>query len=272
MTNIEPSPQGFGYDPIDIGPYFVLTIPRDVADEEGQVRLYQCADIPASHTSHPPLTQLPPKTAHEDEVTSDDAEEADGDRPCIYAQAPMTHWNLVESRLRTYFNARLKKVQLPTGFWRFGENPLAEPLGKELAVLLWGLEAATEAQVLLIYTNWRKLLPEERRWLYTRVVANGLPAKFSSNLSSNLSSDSSSDSSKFSSQHSYHVEEEAGWLRGVQIALLEPLPPVPYRMDSRSAPETGAEREPDAPLPSEREPNYIRKRKASEREGQLRLL
>ena len=174
MTDTETAPQGFGYDPIDISPYFLLTIPRE---ETGQVSLYRCSDRPQLQSeSHSDSDSDSSCNGSEDD--REDTEDED-DVPTPHAQAPVSHWNLVESRLRTYFNQRLRKVQLPTGFWRYGENPLADHFGRELAILLWALSAAEESETTLIYTNWRKLQPEERRWLYARVVSAGRPLQIS---------------------------------------------------------------------------------------------
>src|SRR5689334_16785234 len=115
---------GFGYDPIEHTLSFVLQIPRD---EDTPVRL------------------LDFRGAGEDGAAAGKQ----------HAAIPQSHWNLVESRLRVYFNQRLTHWQLPTGIWKFGENRISEHLGSELAVLLWGLEAVAEEQVLRVFGNWR---------------------------------------------------------------------------------------------------------------------
>jgi len=49
-------------------------------------------------------------------------------------------------------------------------------LGRELCVLAWAAETATEEQVPIICNKWAALRPEERWWLFAMTVAEaGLP-------------------------------------------------------------------------------------------------
>ena len=49
-------------------------------------------------------------------------------------------------------------------------------LGKELCVLAWAAETATEEQIRVICSKWAALRPEERWWLFAMTVAEaGLP-------------------------------------------------------------------------------------------------
>jgi hypothetical protein len=49
-------------------------------------------------------------------------------------------------------------------------------LGKELCVLAWAAEAATEDKFPIICSKWSALRPEERWWLFSMTVAEaGLP-------------------------------------------------------------------------------------------------
>lgn len=198
---------GFGYDPIEHTLSFVLNIPRD---EEASVRLLDHRGVG----------------------------KGDAGAGQLYASIPQSHWNLVESRLRVYFNDRLRSVDRPPGIWRFGANRLSEELGRELAVLLWGLEPVEAEQVSRVYTNWRRLAPEERQWLYGR-VAKAPP----------------------------QTDPDIGWRRAVQIALLEEPAPGPAQQRVNPADEPTA-----TSLPPVRDSASTRRRKNLERSGQLRLL
>jgi hypothetical protein len=49
-------------------------------------------------------------------------------------------------------------------------------LGKELCVLAWAAETATNEQLAIIGSKWAALRPEERWWLFSMTVAEaGLP-------------------------------------------------------------------------------------------------
>jgi hypothetical protein len=49
-------------------------------------------------------------------------------------------------------------------------------LGRELCVLAWAAETATEEQLPVIGSKWAALRPEERWWLFAMTVAEaGLP-------------------------------------------------------------------------------------------------
>lgn len=158
----------------------------------------------------------------------------------MLAEIDVGHWNRLEERIRLYFNRRLKREEMPSGIWRFGDTNLGEGYGKELALLFWGLEDATAEQVPTVYGNWQKLTLEERVWLYGRVMENW-----------------------------EHPERnwDRGWHKAIR-AVLQEEPVSPQTLRRVSDDEEGIE----SPLPNETEPHRTRKRKALEKEGQLRLL
>lgn len=89
---------------------------------------------------------------------------------------PRAIWSGISDAARSEFNERLKTRSLPTGRWKAGPNLIERLLGKELCVLAWAAEAATEEQLPVICSKWLALRPEERWWLFSMTVAEaGLP-------------------------------------------------------------------------------------------------
>ena len=81
-------------------------------------------------------------------------------------------WRLVSSELASEFNARLRKDGLKTGRFSAGGNPVERLFGKEMMVLLWGIEDCDPSSVPSAIRNWKGLMPEERWWLYTMTNAS----------------------------------------------------------------------------------------------------
>jgi len=85
-------------------------------------------------------------------------------------------WSALAPIARNEFNSRLKAAKTATGRWHTGTNLVDRLLGKELCVLAWAAETATEEQLPVIASKWAALRPEERWWLFAMTVAEaGLP-------------------------------------------------------------------------------------------------
>lgn len=81
-------------------------------------------------------------------------------------------WSGVKAALTAEFNVRLKKEGLKIGkFPAAGGTPVERLFGKEMMVLLWGIEDSDPAVISTAIRNWKGLLPEERWWLYTMTNA-----------------------------------------------------------------------------------------------------
>lgn len=80
-------------------------------------------------------------------------------------------WSGIADLARREFNERLKAAKVLTGRWHTGANLVERLLGKELCVLAWAAETATEEQVPVIASRWLALRPEERWWLFSMTVA-----------------------------------------------------------------------------------------------------
>ena len=81
-------------------------------------------------------------------------------------------WSKLSNDVAAEFNARLKADKKPTGRFIVGETPVEKLFGKELMVLLWGVENNDPAGIPTAIRNWKGLQPEERWWLYTMTNAS----------------------------------------------------------------------------------------------------
>ena len=85
-------------------------------------------------------------------------------------------WSGIADIASREFNDRLKGAKVPIGRWHSGTNLVDRLLGKELCVLAWAAETASDDQIGVICGKWAALRPEERWWLFAMTVAEaGLP-------------------------------------------------------------------------------------------------
>lgn len=97
-----------------------------------------------------------------------------GDEERVVLKRPV--WSAIADIARREFNERLKAAKVPSGRWHAGTNKVDRLLGKELCVLAWAAETASEEQIPIICSKWAALRPEERWWLFSMTVAeSGLP-------------------------------------------------------------------------------------------------
>lgn len=103
-------------------------------------------------------------------------------------------WSGIADSARRDFNERLKAGKLPAGRWTAGETKVDRLLGKELTVLAWAAEVATDEQLPIICRRWSALRPEERWWLFAMTVAEAGLAE----------------------------DRDRGWRKALQFALSDP--------------------------------------------------
>lgn len=114
-------------------------------------------------------------------------------------------WSQIAEVARREFNDRLKAAGLKTGRWHSGTNLVERLLGRELCVLAWAAEKATDEELPVIGSKWAALRPEERWWLFTMTVAEaGLPGDY-----------------------------ERGWRRALHLALADGDAPNPVKRRRR---------------------------------------
>ena len=86
-------------------------------------------------------------------------------------ELPRERWDLVSKGISDEFNRRLKAEKQPSGRFTIGGNPVERDLGKEMMVLLWGIEHCDLDTIPAAIRNWRGLNPVERLWLYNMTNA-----------------------------------------------------------------------------------------------------
>lgn len=91
----------------------------------------------------------------------------------VRAILPRMKWGKLADASRKDFNARLRARKVPPSSWKPQDNLLDRMLGKELCVLMWAAEHASEEQLDAICFKWTALRPEERWWLYAMTAAQG---------------------------------------------------------------------------------------------------
>lgn len=91
----------------------------------------------------------------------------------LRAQLCRSKWTPVADASRKDFNARLRARKVPPWAWKPHDNLLDRMLGRELCILVWAAEHASEGQLEVICRKWAALRPEERWWLYAMTAAEG---------------------------------------------------------------------------------------------------
>ena len=120
---------------------------------------------------------------------------------------PRQSWDAVAEEVKAEFNYRLRKIGLKAGQWKLGQTPVSRLLGKELVLLLWGIEDADPSLIPNAIKNWLGLVPEERWWLFTMTNA--------------------------ATGHATH--RDTGWRKAIRYALTE-NPVSQYNLPRRTGP------------------------------------
>lgn len=103
---------------------------------------------------------------------TDDKEQVIEKSDILRVEISKYKWNKISTELSSEFNARLKKDKIKTSKFIVGGNPVEKLLGKEMMVLLWGIEDSDPSVIPTAIRNWKGLMPEERWWLYTMTNAS----------------------------------------------------------------------------------------------------
>lgn len=69
-------------------------------------------------------------------------------------------WSGIADIARREFNGRLKAAKVSTSRWHTGTNLVDRLLGKELCVLAWAAETATQELLPVICSKWAALRPD----------------------------------------------------------------------------------------------------------------
>lgn len=81
-------------------------------------------------------------------------------------------WKKVQPILEKEFNKTLKNQNKLVGKFKEGQTPIERLLGKEMMLLLWGIEKCDIKCVETAARNWLGFSREERWWMFTMTNAN----------------------------------------------------------------------------------------------------
>lgn len=136
---------GFGFDPLESENHFYVVIPKDKKQE---VCIYE---------------RFRWDVEYDQVIRRQDV---------LKLKISYYKWSKLVREVVSEFNMRLKGKKKPIGRFVIGGTPLDKLLGKELMVLLWGIENNDPSGIPTAIRNWKGLLPEERWWLYTMTNAS----------------------------------------------------------------------------------------------------
>ena len=136
---------GFGFDPTESENHFYVIVPKE---KTGEVEIYE--------------------RFHWD----GDEEQVLTRKDILKLRVPRHKWAKLSVEMSAEFNARLKDSKKPAGRFIVGGTPVEKLMGKEMMVLLWGIENSDPAVIPKALRNWKGLQPEERWWLYTMTNAS----------------------------------------------------------------------------------------------------
>lgn len=137
---------GFGFIPEETQHHFLVRIPRN---KNNHVVIYQ--------------------RFHWNEG---DKQISDIEEKNIKVMITYEKWTQIKVVLEKEFNRRLTLNNTVTGKFKIGDIPIERLYGKELILLLWGIEDSDPALIPTAIRNWMGLSPEERWWLFTMANAS----------------------------------------------------------------------------------------------------
>jgi len=142
--------EGFGFIPTETAHHFLVTIPANKKD-----MVYVSEHLTWDESE--PRRELSFALGREENK--------------MRVIVPRQSWDAVAEEVKAEFNHRLRKSGVKMGQWKIGQTPVSRLLGKELVLLLWGIEDADPALIPDAIKNWLGLVPEERWWLFTMTNA-----------------------------------------------------------------------------------------------------
>ena len=160
---------GFGVDPAESQNHFFVLIPPKGSSEP--VEVYERFEwTPMGLTQEEQLAKAGIK--EKDQLTVYANEQIIQKADVLRLQLSRHKWNLLSKDFTAEFNARLKEKKMSSGKFVVGGTPVERLFGKEMMVLLWGVENCDPSNVPTAIRNWKGLMPEERWWLYTMTNAS----------------------------------------------------------------------------------------------------
>ena len=139
---------GFGYIPQETKQHFLVIIPQK---NDGDVEVYERFSWDEKDIQTSELSGI-------------------GSR--LKVRISFKKWKLVQSALEKEFNKTLKNNNKTVGKFSKGQVPVERLLGKEMMLLLWGIEKCDASVIETAVRNWIGLSREERWWMFTMTNAN----------------------------------------------------------------------------------------------------
>lgn len=137
---------GFGYNPEETKHHFLVRIPRSKNQE---IVVYERFVWDSSANQSSEIAEINTKVILSYEK-----------------------WEKVKDVVSKEFNRRLQINNIVAGKFKRGDIPLERLFGKELVLLLWGIEDSDPSLINTAIKNWLGLSAEERWWLFTMTNAS----------------------------------------------------------------------------------------------------
>lgn len=130
--------------------------------------------VPNNPGQHRFVLTIPRGSKHDDqiEVTEIFSGDASGPESIVRVKVNRKAWMRIRQQLQHYLNTRLKSKGLKASKFKTGENPIDRFLGREVCLLLWGVECAGKDMDVVdaVHHNWMSYTPEEMWWMFQQVV------------------------------------------------------------------------------------------------------
>lgn len=160
---------GFGVDPVESQNHFYVVIPPK--GNEHQIDIYERFEwTPEGLTTEEQMIKAGVRNPEGLKIYNDSQIIQKSD--ILRLQISRHKWSLLVKDITAEFNSRLKEKNISTGKFGVGGTPVERLFGKEMMVLLWGVEDCDPSNVPTAIRNWKGLMPEERWWLYTMTNAS----------------------------------------------------------------------------------------------------
>lgn len=135
---------GFGFNPKENENHFYVILPKDKA-----------SDVEIFERFH-----------------WDEGKQVIRDNDILKLKISRQTWESISEDITREFNKQLRQIKNPIGKFTINGTPVEKRMGKELVMLLWGIENKEPISIPTAICNWLGLLPEERWWLYTMTNAS----------------------------------------------------------------------------------------------------
>ncbi|WP_010510755.1 anti-phage-associated DUF3780 domain-containing protein [Komagataeibacter europaeus] len=131
--------------------------------------------VPNEALPHQFLVQIPPGQTKPVEIWEDFGAAAVGTtaQKLCRVELPRATWRKVADGVKAHLNRRLKEKSLKASRFATGSNRVERILGREICVLAWAIENATQDEASIAFTRWSSYRPEELWWLFQQIDRDG---------------------------------------------------------------------------------------------------